>query len=131
MRAAVPMFNEDIAPRFGFADRFLVGDIDNHQLVSCEEVCLESRGWPHRLEEIRNLGIETLLCCGFNRQFIPLSETLGIRVITGLSGTGREVLERFAQGAVMTPNRGCARSGRGGGRGRGNGSGRGKGRCQQ
>jgi predicted Fe-Mo cluster-binding NifX family protein len=125
MRAAVPMFEENVAPRFGFADRFLIGDIDQHKVVHAEEVCIAQRGWPARLEAIRQLGVETLLCCGFNRHYLPLCDTLGVRVITGLSGDGRELLEKFARDCLprMPGGSPCPGGGRGRGRGRG-------GRCE-
>ena len=121
MRAAVPMFEENVAPRFGFAERFLVGDIDQHQVVHAEEVRIDFGGWPARLEAIRHLGVDVLLCCGFNRHYLPLCDTLGVRVIAGLTGDGRELLESFAADRLpKSPGGGlCPGWGRGRGRGRG------------
>jgi len=131
MRAAVPIYEDDVAPRFGFTDRLLVGDIEDHQVVRCREVHLDGKGWPERLEAIRDMGIDTLLCCGFNRHYIPLGETLGIRVVTGLTGQGRVVLDRFARGELSPLRKGNRRGagrGRGGSDGASLGRGRGDGR---
>ncbi len=124
MRAAVPMFEDNVAPRFGFADRFLIGDIEQRQVVRAEEVRIDLRGWPARIEAIRRLGVDILLCCGFNRYYLPLCDTLGVRVVTGLTGDGRALLDSFANDR-LPKNRNqspCP----GGGRGRGHGRG---GRC--
>ena len=126
MKAAIAIYGDNVAPRFGFADRFLIADIDGKKVVHSEEVFIEKRGWPWRLEAIRNLGVDTLLCCGFNRHYIPLCDTLGVRVITGLSGEGRALLEQFAEEKL--PLTCCGKRGHGGagrgGRGRGKGRGR-------
>lgn len=100
MKAAVPIFDGNVAPRFGFADRFLVGEMASDQSFHVTEVYIPHQGWPGRLERIRDMGINTLLCGGFNRRYIPLSESMGIRVVTGLAGSGLEVLEQFAKGAL-------------------------------
>lgn len=120
MRAAVPMFEENVAPRFGFADRFLIGDIDQHRVVHAEEVRIDFGGWPARLEAIRHLGVDVLLCCGFNRHYLPLCDTLGVRVIAGLTGDGRALLDSFASDRLPKSQVGrfCPGGGRGRGRGR-------------
>jgi predicted Fe-Mo cluster-binding NifX family protein len=127
MKAAVPIFESDVAPRFGFAERLLVAEIEDHRVVECKEVRIRGQGWPGRLEEIRELGIRILLCGGFNRSFLPLSENLGIRVVTGLSGEGRGVLEQFARGELSL----TARAGRPCSRGAGNGKQKPRGRVSE
>lgn len=114
MKAAVPMFEDDVAPRFDFTDRILIAKIVRQQIVEWREEMIPHLGWHGRLEAIRDMGVDVLLCCGFNRHFIPLSATLGIRVMTGLGGKGREILERFARGdlSVISTGKDGAKRGR-------------------
>ena len=134
MRVAVPLFGNDVAPRFGFAVRFLIVEIADEQIVITSEVETAANGWPNRLSDLSAMGVEVLLCGGFNRAFVPLAEDLGIRVLAGLAGDALKVAEAFARGQAM-PTFTCSGmtdKGRGGPRcGRGQGRKRGKGRRAQ
>ena len=128
MRVAVPLFGEDVAPRFGFADNFLVADIEDKKVTSAQRIENSERGWANRLNKLRKLGVEVLLCGGFNRSFIPLAEDLGIGVLAGLAGDAFQAVAAFARGDSMPTlschwmNRGtswrrCRKRGHGGRRG--------------
>jgi predicted Fe-Mo cluster-binding NifX family protein len=125
MRLAIPLFGSEVAPRFGCAERILVADL--REDGSWEEAA-QSLGllpWPARLQHLAQLGVTVLLCGGFNRHWLPLAESLGIRVIWGLWGDARELISAFHAGRLQTP----PAFGHGGrGRGRGGHGGRGRGR---
>lgn len=109
MIVAVPLFGQEVAPRFGFAERYLVAEIENEQVVRADLVATEFRGWVNRLSELRGLGVEVILCGGFNRAFLPLAEGLGIHVLAGLAGDARRAVEAFSRGY---PARGLGRGSR-------------------
>jgi len=96
MLVAVPLFGRDVAPRFRFADRFLIADISNGEFSS-ELYAVMRGGWPGRLMELKRLGVRTVLCSGFNRRFVPLAASMGINVISGLGGDARAQIEAFAR----------------------------------
>ncbi|MCP4600425.1 MAG: hypothetical protein GY847_07825 [Proteobacteria bacterium] len=142
MLVAIPLFGQDVAPRFGFAERFLIAEILFEKLVRENDIALATKGWVSRLGALKDLGVDTVICGGFNRLFLPLAQDLGIDVIAGVSGNARQVLEAFARGETVSNfcfgkhgwlgtrggkghNRG---KGRRGGRGMGRGGGRGMGR---
>ncbi len=116
MIVAVPLFGQDVAPRFGYADSVLVAEIEDGRVVRVDNVRLGPAGWPSRLGQLRSLGVDTILCGGFNRCFMPLAENLGINVLAGLRGQARQVLEAFARGEAVPTFRctgtGIGRSGR-------------------
>ncbi len=116
MRVAVPLFGQDLAPRFGYADSFLVAEVIDGQVVRIDSVGLEFAGWPNRLGQLKKLGVNTILCGGFNRWFLPLAEDLEIDVIAGLAGNARQVVDAFARGEAMPtfPCRGMPQRRRGG-----------------
>jgi predicted Fe-Mo cluster-binding NifX family protein len=114
MRVAVPVFGQDVAPRFGFAEEFLVADISNGNVVRESLISVSDAGWYKRLAELKGLGVELLLCGGFNRRFEPLAQTLGIEVVAGLAGEVSTLLESYARGEDLPVLYGCrAGSGRG------------------
>ncbi len=127
MKVAVPLFGSDVAPRFGFADEFLVAEIADHEVSRIERVPFTTRQWPGRLAELERLGITVLLCGGFNRQFDPLAESLGIEVIAGLAGEAEAAARAWARGEELPVFR-CCRFRRRGGSGPCPGGGRGRGR---
>ncbi len=128
MRVAVPLFGNDVAPRFGFADSFLIVEISNKRIVREDRYITAVSSWVNRLGELKDAGIEIILCGGFNRTYLPLAEQLGMQVIPGLVGDARETVEAFLRGEAR-PTFVCegmgfgARGGRscGGKRGRGRG----------
>ena len=101
MRVAIPLFGKDVAPRFGFADAYLVATVDAEKVLSTEQVQNTGQGWPHRMDQLKDIGVKVLLCGGFNRKFLPLAEDLGIRVFAGLTGDARACVEAFARGEKM------------------------------
>ncbi len=127
MLVAVPLFGQDVAPRFGFADSFLIAEIVDNQVLRADQVVTIADGWVSRLGQLRDLGIEVLLCGGFNRAFVPLAEELGVSVLAGLVGEARQVLEAFARGEA-TPTFSCNGMGRRRRAGRGCDSNKGHGR---
>lgn len=100
MLVAVPVLDHDVAPRFGFADSFLIGEIQDGRVVRVDQVEALLRGFVNRLDALRRLGVEVVLCGGFNRTFLPLAEEFQIRVHAGVAGEARLVLESYARSAA-------------------------------
>jgi hypothetical protein len=130
MRIGVPLFGSDVAPRFCAADRLLLVETDGATVLSESEVSLGDGHIPRRLAEVRALGVERLLCGGFNRRFLPLAAALGVRVRWGLTGDARAAIRDClagTPGGTDPPPEACLgpgpwrgrRAGRGGGWGRG------------
>lgn len=131
MKVAVPLFGTVVAPRFGFADEFLVAEVNDRQITRTEHVSISIESWYDRLHELKEHGITVLLCGGFNRRFEPLAESLGIEVIAGLAGEADATVAAWVRGEELPALFRCRfrrRDGSGGGRGRGQG--RGRGRCR-
>ncbi len=98
MRVAIPLFGSDIAPRFGFADVFLIAVTEESSVIRTELVSIDIGSWAGRLAHLKDLHTEVLLCGGFNRAFVPLAEDLGIAIFAGLFGDAQRTLEAYARG---------------------------------
>lgn len=106
MHVAIPLFGREVAPRFGCADEFLIAKIeDGHVSGECSKHRVP-RGWLKRINYLSALGIDTILCCGFRGQFVPLARSMGIDVITGLIGDAQTVLADCASGELSIDFRG-------------------------
>jgi len=103
---AVPVLGDDVAPRFGVADSFLIAEIEGRRIVQVDRVEAVLRGFVSRLGALRDLEVELLLCGGFNRAFLPLAEEFGIRVVTGVAGEAQLAIEGFAINSALASNRG-------------------------
>ena len=116
----VPLHGNDVAPRFCSADRFMIAELDGDRLRRVLRLSLPEEAWSERLERLSAAGVRVLLCGGFNRSFLPLAESFGIRVIFGLAGEAERLIDAFLHNDIerhrLLPCRG--------GRGRRSGEGR-------
>ena len=117
LRIGIPLFNDEVSPRFCFAERMLVVRLgEGGEELDRDTVGLGSTWFPDRLALLAARGIDVLVCGGFNAAFLPHAERMGIRVISGVSGPAEESLSAFREGR-LSANPQCCR-GPGGGRGR-------------
>jgi hypothetical protein len=94
-KLALPLFNDDLAPRFCYADHVLVVEVSDDAVISARPVPMGRGGGSERLGYLSTLGVTDLLCGGFNRQFLPRATAVGIRVQWGLAGNALQVAEAF------------------------------------
>jgi len=101
MLVAVPILDGHVAPRFGFADSFLIGEIAGGRVTRVDRIQVMHRGFAGRLGALRGLGVEVVVCGGFNRAFLPLAEELEMRVLAGVAGEARRAMDEFAAGRLV------------------------------
>jgi len=100
MRVALPLFGEDISPRFCFAREMIVIERHGQQEVSRRRVQLNDASWPERFSVLEEHRIDVLLCGGFPRRYLPYASRAGVRVIVGLAGRVEQVAEAFFAGRI-------------------------------
>jgi predicted Fe-Mo cluster-binding NifX family protein len=109
----IPLFGDEVSPRFCFAESILVVEVEKGRVNRRFVTSLGEPWLPGRVSTLATLGVRTLLCGGFNRNYLPTAERLGIRVITGISGEAEEVLGKFMRGEICPTHvraRRCRRS---------------------
>ena len=115
----VPLHGDDVAPRFCSADRFMIAELDGDRVHRVRRLSIPEEAWSERLERLSAAGVSVLLCGGFNRNFLPLAERLGIRVIFGLAGEAERLIDAFLRDEIeryrFLPCRGGSRKRHGGG----------------
>ena len=89
------------------------GQISKIEIDSFMDGCFTSR-----LNKLKEHKVDVILCGGFNRSFVPLAESLGIRVISGISGRAKNAALAFVQGQALPTFRNAGRMGNSPGRGR-------------
>ena len=120
MKVAVPVFGEEISPRFGCSTHMLIATIEQR------EICIEDHRdlsqlppwrWPDLLA---SLGVTTVVCGGMHRHFQEAIEQHGIQVIWGVIGPASDALVALQKGTLQNDQficRGRHRHRRGGWRG--------------
>lgn len=103
MRVAVPVFGEDVAPRFCFAREMLVVDLEEGRETGRRFVMFGNGRWAQRIRLLEDLGVDVLLCGGFNRRLQPAAEQAGIRVLWGQRGEAEAILEAYRAGTLDPP----------------------------
>lgn len=136
MKVAVSASGQDLSgmvdPRFGRCPYFLVVDIET-KIV--EAIPNGGVGSAHgagiqAAQLVASLGVKAVLTGNVGPNAYSALSASGISVLTGVSGTAAEAVERFKRGeldAASSPTVGghFGTGGRGGGMGRGQGRGRG------
>ena len=96
----VPLHGDDVAPRFCSADRFMIAELDGERVHRLRRLSIPEEAWSERLARLSAAGVRVLLCGGFNRSFLPLAESLGIRVIFGLAGEAERLIDAFLRDEI-------------------------------
>jgi predicted Fe-Mo cluster-binding NifX family protein len=100
MRVAVPIHNGRVSPTFDWAMHMLVVDLSGDAEVRSPETSLSGMSPPKRVERVKALGVDVLICGGISNALLTLAESLGVRVVPWVSGAVDDVLRAFAQGQL-------------------------------
>ncbi len=98
MKVAIPEFRNRIAPVFDWSNQLIVYEINGDR--DRETLSLSGLGSIQRVELLRKLGIEDMLCAGISLQMRSMVESAGIRVWDGIVGEVEEVLEAWRSGRI-------------------------------
>ncbi len=128
-RVAIPLYGNEVAPRFCFARHMLLAEVAEDEVASRRTMDVSDSGWRARLAMLNDERVSLLLCGGFNRRYLTLAEGFGIFVSWGHAGPADPLLAQLCAGTLPRPTVHCGhnpgrRRGRGPGRGPGRGSGR-------
>ena len=62
MKIAIPTYNDNVSSVFDFAHRLLLVDIKNGKEANRSEFALESQLLAQRTGQLKNLGVDVLVC---------------------------------------------------------------------
>jgi predicted Fe-Mo cluster-binding NifX family protein len=110
MKIAIPVFENRISPRFDFAPTFLLFNIVGERVTEWKEISCEGNEGIQRISQLKDLGVDTLICGGLPSYLLDLLNNRGIKVIPWISGNASEALVLFLQGRL---NSGMVCSGKG------------------
>ncbi len=87
-----------VAYRLDCADTIVVARKDRKGMVRLEEAALSERDAIRRVQQIADLGIETLICGAVSGFVFRMFQHHGIHVIGGVIGDAQDVLDHYLSG---------------------------------
>jgi len=87
-----------VAYRLDCADTIVVARKDRKGNVQIEEAALSERDAIRRVQQIADLGIETLICGAVSGFVFRMFQHHGIQVIGGVIGEAQDVLHHYVNG---------------------------------
>jgi len=103
MKLAIPIYNSNISNVFDFAHRLLLVDIENGKEANRSEVALESQLLPQRAGQLKNLGVDVLVCGAISRALAYMISASGIQVLPYVTGSIDDVLQAYLTGQLVKP----------------------------
>lgn len=102
MKVAIPIFGPRVSPRFDFAPGLLLFTLEKGKVVERGEICLNPLNASQRVERLRELGIQALICGGIDGYSAQVLEASQIQVIAWVAGEAEEAMECYLRGE-LTP----------------------------
>lgn len=97
---AVPVFLDRVSPVLDTCHRMALIDPGAGDPREPRTVCCEAVSLSERVSELKRLGVGTVICGALSEAFANLLEVGKIRLISGVSGEVREVLEAYLNGRL-------------------------------
>jgi predicted Fe-Mo cluster-binding NifX family protein len=112
MRVAIPVFGARVSPRFDCAPSLLLFTVENGKVLERGEVLLTHWDVGQRLERLRELDIQALICGGIDGHSAQVLKAHQIQVTAWVAGEAEEAMKSFIRGDLKSglfPYPGCRR----------------------
>jgi predicted Fe-Mo cluster-binding NifX family protein len=113
MKVAIPIFGPRVSPRFDYAPGLLLFNLEDGKLVGSEKFSLQTWDRLQRLQKLKELGVQALICGGIDGNSAKILSDYGIRVIAWVAGEADEAMRCFLQGKLRPGVELCPRCPRG------------------
>lgn len=112
MKIAIPIFGPRISPRFDYASFFLIVTVEDGKIIDRAEISVSDSDCWRRIEAIRELGVESLICGGIDENSARILGNHRIQLIPWIAGEVEDTLKNYLKGKLTPyPGRfpGCRR----------------------
>ena len=103
MKLAIPIWNDRVSSAFDFAHRLLLVDIERGRETSRSEVPFSSESDPEKVNSLKSLGVEVLICGAISRSLASQVRSSGIKILPYVVGQVDEVLKAYLAGRLIHP----------------------------
>jgi len=103
MRIAIPVWDAEISPAFDFSRRLLVVESDQGREIFRGVSPLPDSSMSARVERLRELGVDLLVCGGISSALQQMISGVGIVLIPWKCGPVEEVLSAYFSSSLDDP----------------------------
>ncbi|MGV7235810.1 MAG: NifB/NifX family molybdenum-iron cluster-binding protein [Nitrosomonadaceae bacterium] len=100
MIITIAIWNDLVSSPFDFSNRILLVETDGDKELSRSQIYLESRSSSQRVNQLKNLEVDVLICGAISRALAEMIMSSGIEVIAYITGNVNEVLEAYKGGQL-------------------------------
>jgi len=93
MKVAIPIFGSRVSPRFDCSNIFLIISIEENKVQSREKVIFSNPNPIQKVDDLANMGIDTVICAGLNEFSYQLFLNRGLKVIPWVTGNVDEIID--------------------------------------
>jgi len=106
LRVLIPLFKDEVAPRFDLAAEALLADVTQDGDEVGGEIKTEDFLLPHPSADglcdlILRKDVDVLICGGIEEEYYHYLRWKRVEVLDNVAGPARDVLERYAQGTLQ------------------------------
>jgi len=103
IRIAIPIFRHRVSPVLDTCTRLLIIDYEGQTEVDRREVAFDMYAPSERMEMVKKLNPDAVICCGICEGFDRMLQVAGIRLICGIAGDVQQVAEAFLCNRLDAP----------------------------
>jgi predicted Fe-Mo cluster-binding NifX family protein len=93
-----------VSPVFDTARELLIAHVDGQRLLERQQENLGQQAPGLRVDRMRELNVDTLICGAISRPLAEMLAAAGIRVIPFVVGDAEEVLAAYLNGGLPAPS---------------------------
>jgi len=100
MKIAIAIWNDCVSSAFDFSNRILLVEIENEKEVSRSQILLESKSSSQRVNQLKNLETDVLICGAISKTLAEMTKASGIQVLAYTTGQIDDVLNAYRAGQL-------------------------------
>lgn len=98
MKIAIPNFGPRVSPRYDCATSLLLYTVEGAKVVGREEIALHPSAPWQRVDQLRDLGVQAVICGGIDGHSAGILKAHQIRVVSWVAGEAEGALRAFLRG---------------------------------
>ena len=100
MKIAIPLFDSRISPRFDYARRFLLGDVENGAVIKRNMLPTEGLTSLSRIKKLIEIGVDILICGGIDETSAWKLQFHEVKLYAWVTGEAEDALSCFLRGEL-------------------------------
>jgi predicted Fe-Mo cluster-binding NifX family protein len=103
IRIGIPVFHHRVSPVLDTCTRLLIIDFEGQTEVDRREVVFDVYAPSERMEMVKKLNPDAIICCAVSDVFDRMLQAAGISLICGIVGDVQQVAEAFLDNRLDAP----------------------------